>query len=182
MEVVGKSISRFVSWVTALNCIFLMCLVVHVTLDVVLRYVFNTPIHSTILFVSVYYMVAIAFLPLAVIEVKNEHIAVEILTKRFPENIQNFLLVISTTLTMLVAALVAVRTGQEALSQYNNGAFSMEAGRKVFIWPSYFFLPVGFAMISVVAAWKTIAILTGKKSGLSAFKIEDPYISRDLTK
>lgn len=176
------SISRFVSWVTELNCILLMCLVAHVTLDVVMRYVFNMPIHSTILFVSVYYMVAIAFLPLAVIEEKNDHIAVELLTKRFPNNIQKLLLVISTILTSIVTALVAVRTGQEALTQYSNGAFSMEAGRKVLIWPSYFFLPIGFSMISVVAAWKAIAILTGKKSGLSALSIEDPYISRDLTK
>ncbi|MDC0868183.1 TRAP transporter small permease [Paracoccaceae bacterium] len=182
MRVVGISISRFVSWIAAFNCILLMCLVAHVTLDVVMRYVFNMPLHSTILFVSVYYMVAIAFLPLAVIEEKNDHIAVELLTKRFPDNIQKLLLVISTILTSIVTALVAARTGQEALTQYNNGAFSMEAGRKVLIWPSYFFLPIGFAMISVVAAWKAIAILTGKKSGLSTLSIEGSYIPKDLTK
>ncbi len=113
---------------------------------------------------------------------KNDHIAVELLTKRFPDNIQKLLLVISTILTSIVTALVAARTGQEALTQYNNGAFSMEAGRKVLIWPSYFFLPIGFAMISVVAAWKAIAILTGKKSGLSTLSIEGSYIPKDLTK
>lgn len=182
MQIVGKSISRIVSWAAAVACILLICLVAHVTFDVVMRYVFEKPLNSTILYVSAYYMVAIAFLPLALVEENNGHIAVELFTNRLSGKAQKILFVISTILTSIVTAIVAVRTGQESLTQYSNGTFSLEAGRKVIIWPSYFFLPFGLAMISLVAAWKAFASMTGRNSGLSILNIEDPYLPKDLEK
>ncbi|MDG1739119.1 MAG: TRAP transporter small permease [Paracoccaceae bacterium] len=179
MQTIGRAISKVVSGTNAVASVLVVGLVLHVTLDVFMRYVVGVPLNSTILFVSTYYMIAIAFLPLALVEETDSHIAVEILAERFPDRVQTVLLVVATVLTAIVTAALAVRTGQEAMTKYNAGAFSIEPSGKVIVWPSYFFLPIGFGMMSVVAAWKTIAIFAGKDSGFQAFAVEDPYLTGD---
>ena len=176
-----RKVGRLISWVTsgaiAVASVLVLGLVAHVSLDVVMRYVFGLPLNSTILFVSVYYMVAIAFLPLGLVEETDSHIAVELLVERFPDKFQTVLLFIATVLTAVVTAAVAVRTGQDALVMHNAGAFSIEPSGKIITWPSYFFLPIGLGLMSIVASWKAIAIVTGKNSGLRALIVEDPYLA-----
>jgi TRAP-type C4-dicarboxylate transport system permease small subunit len=121
----------------------------------------------------------VSLLPLGVVEENNGHIAVEVLTERLPAKLQSILLFIATLVTMIVTAFVAVRTGQEAMAKYAAGAFSLEAGGKVIIWPTYFFLPAGFGLMSLVSAWKLIAMVTGMDSGLSLLKIEAPDLSEE---
>jgi len=178
-----KPIGRMISWlntsVSSVASLLVLCLIVHVSADVVMRYVFERPLDATILYVSAFYMVAISFLPLGVVEENNGHIAVEVLAERLPAKLQNILLFIATLVTMIVTAFVAVRTGQEAMAKYAAGAFSIEAGGKVITWPTYFFLPAGFWLMSLVSAWKLIAMVTGMDSGLRLLKVEDPYLSED---
>lgn len=176
MQIFEKPISWIVTGAMALSCVLVVCLVAHVSFDVVMRYAFNQPLGSTTLFVSKYYMVAIAFLPLAFVEGKGNHIAVELLSERFPSKMQTILAVLAALLTAVVAAFVAIRTGQEAFTKYNTGAFSIEGGGKVITWPTYFFLPIGFGLMSLVAAWKTVAILYGKDGILGLLNVDDPYL------
>lgn len=178
-----KSIGKVISWINSaasgLAGILVLCMVAHVSADVTMRYVFEQPMDSTILYVSAFYMVAIAFLPLGLVEQKDSHIAVELLVEKFPDKLQALLLFIATLITALITAGVAVRTGQEALAKYMTGAYSIESGGKVITWPTYFFLPVGFGMMSIVATWKVIAMITGKDSGLSGLVVEDPYLAKE---
>lgn len=177
MQPVGKVISAVVTACSGVAGILVVLLVAHVSVDVVMRYVFETPLNATILYVSAFYMVAISFLPLALVEQKNMHISVELLAERFPTKIQTFLAFLAALMTALVTATVAVRTGQEALAKYATGAFSIESGGKIITWPTYFFLPVGFGMMAVVSAWKAIALALGRDSGLGGLDVEDPYLS-----
>lgn len=178
-----KPIGRVISWIntaaSGLAGILVLCMVAHVSADVTMRYVFEQPMDSTILYVSAFYMVAIAFLPLGLVEQKDSHIAVELLVEKFPDKLQTFLLFVATVITALVTAGVAVRTGQEAYAKYLTGAYSIESGGKVITWPTYLFLPVGFGMMSIVSTWKVIAMITGKDSGLGGLVVEDPYLSKE---
>ncbi|APE42479.1 C4-dicarboxylate ABC transporter permease [Sulfitobacter alexandrii] len=179
MKVIGKLISGINGLASGIAGVLVIIMVVHVSADVTMRYVFERPLDATILYVSVFYMIAIAFLPLGLVEQKDSHIAVELLAERFPDRIQTALAFIATLVTAIVAAAVTVRTGQEALSKYAAGAYSIEAGGKILTWPSYFYLPIGFGMMAVVSVWKLIAMLTGRDSGLSMMKVEDPYLSEE---
>lgn len=179
MKSVGKAISLLIAAASSVAGVMVLLLVLHVTLDVLMRYVFETPLNSTILYVSAFYMVAVAFMPLGLVEEKNSHIAVELLAEKFPSKVQHVLLIFATILTAVVTATVAVRTGQEAIAKYNTGAFSIEAGGKVITWPTYFFLPLGFGLMSVVAGWKVVALITGKDSGFVVPVVEDPYMSKE---
>lgn len=181
MHPVGKAISAVVAACSGVAGLLVILLVAHVSVDVLMRFVFETPLNATILYVSAFYMVAIAFLPLALVEEKNMHISVELLAERFPTKFQTFLAFVAALVTAIVTATVAVRTGQEALAKYATGAFSIESGGKILTWPTYFFLPVGFGMMAVVSAWKAIALALGRDSGLSAPEIEDPYLSDTKT-
>ena len=152
-------------------------LVCHVTIDVAMRFVFETPLNATILYVSAFYMVAIAFLPLAAVEEKDSHIAVELLVERFPTRVQSVIAVFASLITFIVTATVAVRTGQEAMAKYATGSYSIEAGGKIITWPTYFVLPLGFGLMALVAPWKIYGMVTGRETGLSSLTIEDPYLS-----
>lgn len=178
-----KPVGRVISWINSaasgLAGILVLCMVAHVSADVTMRYVFEQPMDSTILYVSAFYMVAIAFLPLGLVEQKVSHIAVELLVEKFPHKFQTILLFIATVITAVVTAGVAIRTGQEAYAKYLTGAFSIESGGKVIIWPTYLSLPAGFGLMSIVATWKVVAMITGKDSGLSALVVEDPYLSKE---
>ena len=87
MKTIALVISWLISGTSTLAGIMILLLVGHVTLDVVMRFVFGTPLNATILYVSAFYMVAIAFLPLAAVEQRDGHIAVELLVENFPTKI-----------------------------------------------------------------------------------------------
>jgi len=177
MKRIESVISWLISGTATLAGIMVVMLVVHVTVDVLMRFVFETPLNSTILFVSAFYMVAIAFLPLGAVEQKDGHIAVELLAEKFPVKVQSFLAGLATLLTCIVTTTVAIRTGDEALAKYIGGAFSIEAGGKVITWPTYLSLPIGFGLMAIVSGWKFICMITGRPHGLDSLKVDDPYLS-----
>ena len=178
-----KPIGKMITWINAVASgiagILVLIMVVHVSADVTMRYVFEQPLDATILYVSAFYMVAIAFLPLGLVEQKDSHIAVELLVERFPDKLQTVITFFALLVTVIVTTAVAIRTGQEAMSKYASGAYSIEAGGKILVWPTYFYLPLGFAMMATVAFWKLIAMVTGKDSGLSLMTVEDPYLAEE---
>lgn len=179
MKTIGNLISRVVAGASGIAGILVLLLVLHVSADVAMRYVFERPLDATILYVSAYYMVAIAFLPLGLAEEKNSHIAVELLAENFPDKVQSVLAAAALLVTAIVTGAVALRTGQEALAKFATGSYSIEAGGKIITWPPYFFLPIGFGLMALVAFWKLIARLTGQDSGLSVLTVEDPYLPKD---
>lgn len=177
MNTIAHVISWLISATASIGGIMVLLLVGHVTLDVIMRFVFETPLNSTILYVSAFYMVAIAFLPLGAVEQRDGNIAVELLVDKFPTKVQTFLSGFALLLTVIVTATVAIRTGDEALAKYLGGSFSIEAGGKVITWPTYLALPLGFGLMCIVSAWKLICLVTGRPHGLDALRIEDPYLS-----
>lgn len=177
MKTIAVVISWLISGTSTIAGIIVLLLVGHVTFDVAMRFLFDTPLNATILYVSAFYMVAIAFLPLALAEQRDGHIAVELLVENFPSRIQRFLAGLALLLTTIVTATVAIRTGDEALTKFIGGSFSIEAGGKIITWPTYLALPLGFGLMSVVAAWKFVCLLIGRSHGLDALRIEDPYLS-----
>lgn len=177
MKPIALAISWLISGTSTIAGVIVLMLVAHVSLDVVMRFFFETPLNATILYVSAFYMVAIAFLPLAAVEQRDGHIAVELLVEKFPTKIQTFISGAALLLTVIVTAAVAIRTGDEALAKCVGGSFSIEAGGKIITWPTYLALPIGFGLMCIVASWKFICLLMGKPHGLDALRIEDPYLS-----
>jgi len=144
-------LTRLSNWMAALAAVAVSLLVLHVTIDVIMRYFFNAPLAGTILYVASFYMVAIAFLPQALTEKDGAQISVDLLYDYFPPAVRRAVLSLGYFLTVVAAGLLAVRTGQEALSKYALGTFSIEGQTRIITWPSYFLPPLGFGLMTLVA-------------------------------
>lgn len=154
MALIGRLITRLTNLASSLGAACILLSIGHVTLDVTMRVIFGMPLSGTVLFVSVYYMVAIAFLAIAAVERHDAHISVEVVTSLLPRRPAAALQGLSLLLTAVVAGALALRTWQEAMVKFRVGAFTMEAGDRIYTWPSYFILPVGFGLMLLVALWK----------------------------
>lgn len=181
MRAIGRLISRIDGIATVFCGVIVMLLVFHVTAEVVMRYVFGAPLSGTIQFVSLYYMTAIAFLPLGAVEERDSHIVVEVVTNLLPRALVAVFFGIGLFLTAAVAAVLTGRAWEEAIAQYELGAFVMEGGFRLDTWPTYFFVPLGFGLMFVVAVWKLICLVTGRDNGfvLSTFDPGAPVLKDD---
>ena len=132
---------------TVLGAAAVFLMMAHVALDVAGKVLVSTPVPATLAMVSNYYMVVVAFLPLAVAERRDAHIAVEVLTDRFPEKVQHVLRGFGTLFFAGVFALLARQAFVEAASKREVGAFMLEQDVKVLIWPSHYLMAAGCTLM-----------------------------------
>lgn len=128
--------------------IFLMLL--HVTADVILRQLFGFPPPATVLVVSHYYMVMIAFFPLGWSELRGDMISVEVLSGLFKGKILKVKTILIDLLIAAVYGFLAIHTWAIAMSELKVGSYQVSLGVVIPIWPSYFILPIAFAVACLV--------------------------------
>ncbi|MGN0933314.1 TRAP transporter small permease [Falsigemmobacter intermedius] len=158
-----RRLTDILGWFSAL---LVVLLILHVGVDVVMRTFFKTPLVGTIEFVSIFYMVGLTFLPLALAERYDTHIIVEVLTELMPKRVVHVLIILATLLIVLICGLLCLRSWQEAWSQYQRGSTVLIAGAGSLVsWPSYFALPVGFAVAALTSLCKFFCLLTGTPFG-----------------
>lgn len=134
--------------------LILLVMILHITVDITLRSFLNMPLGGTILFVSLFYMPAIVFLPLAMSERMGSHISVEILYDRLPHPFQRVLDILATALSIAVFSIIAYRSWGEAIKKYMIGAAEVEGSMRISVWPSFFLLPIGCGLFVAVLVWK----------------------------
>lgn len=127
-------------------CLLLM--MVHVTLDVGMKYMLNMPIEGTLEIVSRYYMVAAVFLPMAIVELRREHIRVDIFIQLMPPWMALGCYVLMSLLTAGFYWLLAYQTMNAAIRSTSIGEVMMGTSY-IAVWPSKWFLPIGFAAVAL---------------------------------
>jgi len=165
MQKTDKLLRALIAVYGAVGAVAIFLMMLHITADVIGKFVFNSPLPGTIPIVSQYYMVIAAFLPLAIVERMTGQISVEILYTAFPRTLRGLLTIFSTALGIIVFAAMTWASWGEAVKKYSIGSFSYEQGVKVPIWPSYFILPAGTALLTLVLLWRLAAHL---------MRVEDP--------
>lgn len=128
--------------------IFLMLL--HVTFDVLLRQLFNFPPPATVLVVSHYYMVMIAFFPLGWSELRGDMISVEVLSSLFKGKVLWFKTVLIDLVIAAVYGFLAIHTWVIAMAEFKVRSYQVSLGVVIPIWPSYYILPIAFAVACLV--------------------------------
>lgn len=134
-------------------------MMVHVTANVIMIYVFRQPIPGTLAIVANYYMPLITFLPLAFVERIENHVSVEVLTQFFPLRAQNHLYGWIYVFGLIVCALLAYATWIEALDRFEVRSFRIERGVRVPTWPVRFAAPISYGMLSILFGLKFVAYL-----------------------
>ncbi|MDA7416014.1 TRAP transporter small permease [Xenophilus arseniciresistens] len=162
----GRLLSRFIDVLTVIAGLSIAFMMLHITADVVARVVFQSPLPGTMSLVSYYYMAVAAFMPLAFAEQKSAHISVEVLTERLPATVQKHL---AGWLLLISAAsflALTVRTWGEAMTKWEIKASVVQGLDSIPVWPTYFVLPVGCALMFLVVVYKFLVYVSGAESGL----------------
>ncbi|MCH2557838.1 MAG: TRAP transporter small permease [Alcanivorax sp.] len=162
----GRWLSGLTDFTTLIGGLAIALMMLHITADVVLRFLFSSPPPGTITYVSNYYMVIAAFVPLAYAEKLDAHVSVEVVVERLPDKLQRHLAHWLLPVSAIVVGFMTVKTWDEAVTKYQSGAALVEGGTTIITWPGYFMLPLGLGLMVLVLAYKFLVYLTGARSGL----------------
>lgn len=144
----------------------LILMMLHITAEVACRYLFALPFHDTIEIVSTYYIVAIVFLPLALVERLNAHIVVELVTQRLPRRPQELLIACVGLASAGYFGAFAWRTWQDAVQKYAVGEVTLGT-TAITVWPTRFYLPIGCGLITLLLIYKSIRLFMDDTSVLA---------------
>lgn len=179
MEMIGRILARTIGVTIWLGMFAILLMMVQITIDVAGKFLFNAPIPATISLVSNYYMVVAAFVPLALVETRNGHITVEVVTEFLPARTQYHLYSWTYLFSAGVFGALAYRNWGEAGKAYKSGTFMVEQGVKIITWPSYYLLPIGAGLMAVVLIYRWLIYITGAKSGLGELPVIENAIPQD---
>jgi len=136
--------------------IALLLMMVQTVVDILMKNFLGRPIEGNLEIMSVYHMVAIVFLPLAVVEVKHEHITVDLLVRLFPAGLRRFTDTLGYLVSGVFFAMLTYQTWLDAMKAFRIDEILMTS-ILITIWPAKFSLPIGFAAVmlaSFLHAWR----------------------------
>lgn len=151
-----KFLLNAIRWLNILTAcaasIVIVLMMLHITLDVGVRYFFNGQIVGTLEWVSFYYMVALVFLAFGYVEYKNENIRVDLFAQMMPKSVQLGLYIFACGLGLIFFGMLFWQSLNDAISATQRGEEAMSNFRFL-IWPARWSLPIGFigAFLAVLA-------------------------------
>jgi TRAP-type C4-dicarboxylate transport system permease small subunit len=146
MKTCENWLRRIAMGLTILAGVALLLMMVQTVVDILMKNIFGAPIEGNLEIVSVYHMVAIVFLPLAIVELRHEHINVDLVVRLFPTGVRR----LTDTLGYLVSAvffgILTYQTWLDAVKAFRIDEILMTS-ILITIWPAKFSLPIGFAAV-----------------------------------
>ncbi len=140
---------RFVSGgLTILAGLCLSLMMLQIVIDVSMKYIFNSPIEGNLEVVSFYYMVGVVFLPLAMVELRHEHINVDLFVQMLPKRGRSYVYVFGCGVSLVFFGVLAYQTFLDAIHATRINEIMM-GSIYVTVWPSRWFLPIGFILIGL---------------------------------
>ena len=161
-----SAVSSFLMIAGGLSLVLMM---LHISADVVLKYVLNYPLTGTIEIVSYYYMVAAVFLPLAAVERYRGHIFVEVFTTNLSPRAQALIDAVAVSLGVIYAAVLTWHTGIEAVRQTAVLEVWDATFFDIHVWPTRWFLPLGCGALAVYMLLHAVDDLSYALKGVRLF-------------
>lgn len=137
----------------------IMAMMVHICSDVISRFFFKHPLIGTTEFVTYYYMVACIFLALPVVQEKNEHIAVELLTTKLSPRAASAVEAFAHLGVALFTGLVAWKASEVAIKQTTVREMAWVDAIKLETWPARWFVVTGAAVMGLWALFQFVQCL-----------------------
>jgi|SRR5690625_1069912 len=134
--------------------ILLLLMMGQIVFDVLVRWLFGGGLPGTMTFVSSYYMVGVSFIPLALVNLRREHITVDILQGLIKGKLKKVLNVIVAIITSVTVAIMCLASFSEALDRLAAGTSIIQGAERIIVWPSYFLYSFGllFFLLSIPLA------------------------------
>jgi len=148
LEETLRWLADLLTWLAGIGLVLMM---LHVTADVVLRSTGIYQMSGVVEMVGHYYMVIVVFLPLALMELQNKTVSVDVFYERFGAPMRRCCNILALLASILFYAVFAYQTALDAWRSFQSGNFSMGEAQ-LLIWPSKAVLPLGlgFAALCLV--------------------------------
>lgn len=153
---IERAIRGIATLLAALAGVAVLLMLLQTVTDVAMANLAGRPIPGNLEIISLYHMVVLVFLPLAFVEMRHEHISVDLVVRLLPRPAQRAILVVSYLVSAVFFAVLFYQTLLDALGSWRLGELTMGA-IYVTIWPAKFALPAGFLAILLMVllhAWK----------------------------
>jgi TRAP-type C4-dicarboxylate transport system permease small subunit len=144
---------RILALIAAIGTVAMMF---HICLDVALRNVFRISLDTTPDVVARYYMVVVAFLPLAWLERQNGMVSVELIEWALGPRARRVSDVLVALFSALVYGVLAWTTARSALRHFEVGTFVEFVDYRMPVWHSHFLPPLGFFLAAAVCLLKAV--------------------------
>lgn len=164
-------------WLTraaaALAALAVIAMMLVVAADAFFRQVLDLRMPFVSVIVAKYFMVAIAFLPLALAEAQDRHISVDLVYGKLTPALQRWAALLVHGLAAVTCACLTWTMWDEALRRFGSGTVAVEDGVSMPIWQGYFLLPVGFALLTLTYLLRIALALLGRAAARTPL-IDDP--------
>jgi len=144
---------------SVIACILCATMALHIAVEAAARTLLDMPLPGTVAIVSHYYMIAVTFLPLALVERRDANVSVEIVVQHFPEAVQRTIQALGWLLTACAFGLLTWVSWIEAIRRQSIGTYVMESGREIILWPTYFMPALGFGLATLVLIGKILKFI-----------------------
>jgi len=131
-------------------------MMVHVCAEVFSRNFVKHQLFATIETVSNYYMVAITYLCISLAQISGEHIEMSLIMSTRSERTQKVAMILGAVLTVIVYGGMAFVSAADAVSKTHIGTYVPVGTSQFSIWPAFWLLPIGFALMAIVTITTTI--------------------------
>ena len=145
--VVGEVV-KYAGWVAGATVIILM---LHIVLDVFMRYTFNSPMPATIEVVSYWWMILITFLGQGMTQRRREHLEVTLLTDLMPEVQRLGTVIGGRFLTLITVSALGFYGMLAAIEQTHRGEIAM-GSVTILVWPFRWMVPIGMGIFAAQLA------------------------------
>jgi TRAP-type C4-dicarboxylate transport system permease small subunit len=153
-ESLDRLVVRISDGLALLGAVGVVAMLVHITAYVIMRQFSHAPVPATVEIVSYYYMVLIAFLPIAWAERRGEMISIEIFAHLMTGRIGRINEVFVALVTAGVYVMLTYTTWLVAMREFSARSFVISLSVVIPVWPGYFVLPIGFALAAVVTLYR----------------------------
>jgi len=148
--------SRLASVLAACAEVFVALMVLHIIADVFMRSIIGVQFEGTIETVAYWYMIGTVFLPLALIELRDQHLKAEVFTSRLPVAAQDALRIFAACLTLAFSVAVVWYAAPDAWSATER-ADRVELTRSfLYIWPMKWLVVLGYGLTALLAALEAV--------------------------
>lgn len=150
-----RTLNKIIAFCAAALLVLMM---VHVTGDVLARNLLSWSAPGTLEIVSMYYMPAIVFMPLAYVESLDEHIHVDLVYNRLPRFMRFALIPAALLVASVVYGIMAWGALEVAIEKYHIGEYIMGFA-EIVVWPGRFFVPIGLGALAITVFLKALVFL-----------------------
>lgn len=154
MNAIFSFSSRIVRILALIGAIGTVAMMLHICLDVLLRNVFHISLVTAPEVIARYYMVIVAFLPLAWLERNNGMISVELLEWGMGPRMRQISDISVALLSTIAYVMLTWATGKSALGHYSVGTFVEFVNFRMPVWHSFLIPPIGFGLAAIICLIK----------------------------